>query len=184
MTITTESCAVSLTGEDCIQTCVPVTGCIGGWQWVDTTTISATKGCLSVVPSASAEAVNFETVVWDGTGYPDVSRNMTISITGPEGCITMGDNWVVQMSSSNLTGPGGASIPASAIAHVGSSSIPTGMSSSPAGFLADGSVIATGSSSVVKGSDLTIEITLTPPDNAPPGIYTGTFTVTTGPAGN
>jgi hypothetical protein len=168
MTVTTESCLIS------------ALVCLGGWQALDTTTIGATMGCLTVLPSASAQSIDFGTVVWDGSGYPTVQRPLTISILGPAGCSTMADTWAIQVGTPGMTGPGGTTIPASAMAYAGSGgSVPTGMAVGSGGQPLNpaGTVIATGSSTVPNGSQWTILLELAPPGDAPPGPYTATISV-------
>lgn len=167
------------------QTCIGVLGaCLGDWRTLDTSTIGATRGCLTVRPTVSANGINFGTVVWDTSGYPAVTREMTISMIMPSGCTTMGSDWAVQIGTLGLTAPGGAIIPASAIVYAGSSNVPHGMTPLPGGQpLTSGTTIATGSSSVPIGSSISVTLVLSPPSNVPPGNYTTTLVITTVAAG-
>jgi hypothetical protein len=172
MTVTTERCSLLGVGSTCPS----------GWQLVDATTIGATRGCLTVVPTVSIHAVDFGAIVWSGVGYPTVRRQVVITISGPVGCVTMSTDWAVQIGTTGLTGPGNVTIPASAFAYAGSSgSAPGGLTPGAGGqpLTSAGTRIATGSSTVLNGSQWTITLELLPPTDAPPGLYTATIVVTT-----
>jgi hypothetical protein len=132
------------------------------------------------LPSVSAHAVDFGTVVWEVTGYPTVQRPLGITIHGPAGCATMTNSWSVQIASPGMAASGGAAIPPGALIYLGpGGAVPQGMSAvpGPQPLKPTGIKIATGSATVVNGSSWIISLQIAPPDDTPPGTYTGTIIV-------
>jgi hypothetical protein len=133
-----------------------------------------------VLPSVTAHAVDFGTVVWEPTGYPTVQRPLGLTILGPAGCTTMADGWTVQLGTDGMTAPEGSTIPPAAMAYLGpSGNIPQGLvaSTGPQSLSPTGVTIASGSASVADGSSWVISLEVSPPDETPPGTYSGTITV-------
>jgi hypothetical protein len=132
------------------------------------------------LPSVNAHAVDFGTVVWEATGYPTVQRPLGITVYRPAGCATLANSWSIQVASPGMTSTAGASIPPGALVYLGpGSTVPPGMvavlGSQP--LRTTGLTIATGNASVANGSQWVINLEISPPDDTPPGTYTGTIIV-------
>jgi hypothetical protein len=145
------------------------------------TTVTGTLVATPGVPSVSAQSVDFGTLVWEESGYPTVRQQLTLRVQVPDGmCSTMADAWQVQIRATALAGPGGATIPASAMVYEGSTgAVPAGVTATAGQQPLSGSgmTIATGTAAVPNGSSWSFVLALTPPSDAPPGVYGGEITL-------
>jgi hypothetical protein len=157
---------------------------IAGPPTVVTVTLSSTP----VLPSVTANALDFGTLTWRESGYPIVQRGLTLTVSGPDGgCFRIADSWAIQIGSIGLSGPGGATVPGSSFIYLGpGGTVPAGMSAvgGPLGLSPTSMTVAQGDGSVASGSELTLELQLAPPSSAPPGVYTGTITIDVVQAGS
>jgi hypothetical protein len=131
-------------------------------------------------PTVSANSVDFGTSTWDGTAYPSTSANLdlTISATG-ESCSGAPANWSIQIGTGGMTGSNVGAIPPDAITYTGGSEPPTGLTEASGPVTLDSKLtpIAIGSAEFSGSHIWNAGLELTPPDDAPPGDYSGTITI-------
>jgi hypothetical protein len=159
-----------------------VAGIAGLTNFVSTVPTTVTAATIQT-PSVSASAVDFGSTTWNGSAYGSLPQSVTVGLTVPDtGCVA--SQWKVQTSVSAMSRTGGGgSIPATAVSYLSGSTTAGNVSAigSP-GSLATARTVATGSNASTSGN-LTLNLSLSPPNTAPIGTYTGTitFTTSTGP---
>jgi hypothetical protein len=138
-----------------------------------TVPFSIEKSTVDVAPELSVSSVTFGKSTWTGSSWTTTTGTAQLQVTMPEGtCSTRA--WQITASAAPLTASDDASEGiGTAINYVGGSASADTISPVQGSFTISASpqVIATGSGS----GTLTLNMTLTPPADTPPGDYTGSI---------
>lgn len=137
-------------------------------------------------PTASAGSIDFGTSHWDGIAYPPVTGDLAITVTATgESCAGLPAGWSVRVQPSALTGDGGT-IPATDMDFIGfvGDPIPQYLTAIPRSSFDSSqfvSIATTEESSTFPADGVTwqAQFSLDPPDDLPPGGYTGDILIDT-----
>ena len=140
--------------------------------------------------SATGNSLDFGASAWNGVAYPPAAGALTLAIAATgSACSGLAGNWNIQVSALDMTSADGAhTIPPTSLTYTGSSSSavpPAGIApaSGPAP-LDSARTIASTTASDSTGGSWSVAFVLSPPADAPPGVYTDTIVIDVVAAGS
>ena len=155
-------------------------------QFVTQKTLTITYNAIHCAPAVNVFSASFGTSSWDGEGYTPVTATFGMAFRnggGPD-CGGFTDDWSVQISSDGLTDGGDGRIAPSDISYIFRAGVPSAgltvvTTNQPLVATGTGTTkIADGNSHVLPGALWNFTLRLQPPNDAPPGDYSGTITIT------